>query len=241
MRRARLAPGALGRLGRLSRAGLLGAALLVAATGSVAAADAPEASDADAAGPSAVATFAGGCFWCMEHPFDRIDGVLETVVGYMGGHRVDPTYEQVSSGTTGHAEVVQIRFDPERVSYDRLLEVFWRNIDPLTPNAQFCDRGSQYRSAIFAHDDAQARAARASKQALEESDRFDRPIVTEIVEAGPFYPAETYHQDYADKNPLRYRYYRFSCGRDARLEELWGEEAGGARESLADETSSPDR
>jgi peptide-methionine (S)-S-oxide reductase len=213
------------------------AVLLVLETGGLAA---PNEASKPVEG-AAVATFAGGCFWCMEHPFDRIDGVLETTVGYTGGHDVDPTYEKVSAGKTGHAEAVQVRFDPARVSYERLLAVFWRNIDPLTPAAQFCDHGSQYRSAIFYHDDAQAIAARASKQALADSGRFgDRPIVTEIVEAGPFYPAETYHQDYAEKNPIRYRFYRYGCGRDARLEELWGNEAGGASSEPGDEATRPE-
>ncbi len=171
----------------------------------------------------AVATFAGGCFWCMEPPFDKEPGVLSTTSGYTGGHKINPSYEEVSSGTTGHAEAVQVRYDPSRVSYARLLEVFWHNIDPLTANAQFCDHGSQYRTAIFYHDAEQQRLAEASKQQLEASGRFKQPIVTEIVPASTFYPAEAYHQDYYQRNPLRYKFYRYSCGRDKRLEQLWGE------------------
>ena len=172
------------------------------------------------------ATFAGGCFWCMEPPFDALPGVVSTTSGYMGGTLRDPTYEQVSAGGTGHAEVVQIVFDPARVSYARLLEVFWRNIDPLTANRQFCDAGSQYRAAIFHHDAEQAQLARESKAALERSRRFREPIVTEVVDAATFHPAEAYHQDYYTKNPIRYKYYRGRCGRDARLEQLWGKPRG---------------
>jgi peptide-methionine (S)-S-oxide reductase len=169
---------------------------------------------------TAKATLAGGCFWCMEPPYDELDGVLATISGYAGGKKKNPTYEEVSSGTTGHTEVVQITYDPKKISYSRLLEVFWRNIDPLTPNRQFCDAGSQYRSAIFYHDETQKRLAEASKQAV--AKRFKKPIVTEIVPAGEFYPAEDYHQDYYKKNPIRYKIYRYNCGRDQRLEELWG-------------------
>jgi len=171
----------------------------------------------------AVATFAGGCFWCMEPPYDKLDGVIATTSGYTGGSKVDPTYEEVSAGGTGHTEAVQITYDPSKVSYERLLEVFWQNVDPLDAGGQFCDRGSQYRTGIFAHDEEQRRLALASKQALVEGERFDRPIVTEIEPAGAFYPAEDYHQDYYEKNPVRYKFYRWSCGRDQRLAELWGE------------------
>ncbi|HEY7557365.1 MAG TPA: peptide-methionine (S)-S-oxide reductase MsrA [Candidatus Binatia bacterium] len=169
---------------------------------------------------TAKATLAGGCFWCMEPPYDELDGVLATISGYAGGKKKNPTYEEVSTGTTGHTEVVQVIYDPKKISYSRLLEVFWRNIDPLTPNRQFCDAGSQYRSAIFYHDENQKRLAEASKEAV--SKRFDKPIVTEIVPAAEFYPAEDYHQDYYKKNPIRYKIYRYGCGRDQRLEELWG-------------------
>lgn len=176
---------------------------------------------------TAVATFAGGCFWCMEPPYDKLDGVISTTSGYIGGYVDNPTYEQVSRGGTGHAEAVQVVYDPSKVAYERLLDVFWLNVDPLTPDAQFCDKGNQYRTAIFFHDDEQRRAANASQRAIEESGRFAQPIVTEIVPATEFFPAEDYHQDYYEKNPLRYKFYRYSCGRDARLKELWGDAAGG--------------
>lgn len=168
------------------------------------------------------ATFAGGCFWCMEPPFDKLDGVVSTTSGYTGGHTKNPSYEEVSSGVTGHAESVQVVFDPTKVSYTQLLDVFWHNIDPLTPNAQFCDHGSQYRTAIFYHSEEQKRLAEASKKALEQSGRFTQPIVTEIVPAGEFYKAEEYHQDYYQKNPIRYKFYRYQCGRDQVLEKIWG-------------------
>jgi peptide-methionine (S)-S-oxide reductase len=168
------------------------------------------------------AIFAGGCFWCMEPPFDDIAGVISTTSGYSGGTAPNPTYEQVGGGKTGHAEVVRVIFDPSRVSYERLLDVFWRNIDPLTANAQFCDRGNMYRSAIFYRGEKQREAALASKLAIERSRRFREPIVTQIVAASQFYEAEAYHQDYYKKNPIRYKFYRSRCGRDARLEALWG-------------------
>jgi peptide-methionine (S)-S-oxide reductase len=172
------------------------------------------------AAATAKATFAGGCFWCMEPPYDKLDGVISTISGYAGGKTKNPTYEEVSRGTTGHTEVVQVTYDPKKITYEKLLEVFWRNIDPLTPNRQFCDIGSQYRSAIFYHDENQKRLAEESKKTL--SKRFKEPIVTEIVAYTEFYPAEDYHQDYYIKNPLRYKYYRYNCGRDQRLEALWG-------------------
>ncbi|MCW9057943.1 MAG: peptide-methionine (S)-S-oxide reductase MsrA [Gammaproteobacteria bacterium] len=175
---------------------------------------------------SAAAIFAGGCFWCVEADFDKVTGVLDTQSGYIGGERPDPTYDEVSAGGTGHAEAVRITYDPAQVSYQKLLDVFWRSIDPTTPDRQFCDRGSQYRSAIFYLNEEQRRLAEASRAALDADKPFPDPIVTEINPAGEFYPAEEYHQDYYRKNPLRYRYYRFSCGRDQRLEELWGEESG---------------
>jgi peptide-methionine (S)-S-oxide reductase len=171
---------------------------------------------------SAVATFAGGCFWCMEQPFDKLDGVLATTSGYTGGNKVNPTYEEVSSGATGHAEAVQVLYDPKRVSYEKLLDVFWHNVDPTVKDRQFCDVGTQYRTAIFYHNDEQRRLAEASKAALEKSKPFKEPIVTPIVMATTFYPAEEYHQDYYKKNPVRYTYYRTGCGRDARLKQLWG-------------------
>ncbi len=172
--------------------------------------------------PTVKATFAGGCFWCMEPPYDELEGVTSTISGYIGGSKKNPTYEEVSAGTTGHTEAVQITYDPKKISYEKLLEVFWRNIDPLTANAQFCDSGSQYRSAIFYHDEAQKNLAETSKKRLQ--GHFDRPIVTEIARATEFYPAEDYHQDYYRKNPVRYKIYRYGCGRDRRLQELWGAE-----------------
>lgn len=172
------------------------------------------------------ATFAGGCFWCMEAPFDKLPGVVSVTPGYTGGHAKNPTYEQVSSGATGHTEAVRIVYDPARIGYDRLLEVFWRNIDPTVRNRQFCDVGSQYRSGIFYHGEGQRLLALKSKEALEKSKSFGGPVVTEITEAGEFYPAEEYHRQYYQKNPVRYRYYRSACGRDNRLKELWGDAAG---------------
>jgi peptide-methionine (S)-S-oxide reductase len=171
---------------------------------------------------SAVATFAGGCFWCMEPVFDALEGVISTTSGYTGGTLRSPTYEEVSSGSTGHTEAIQVRYDPARVSYDRLLEVYWRNIDPTVSNRQFCDRGTQYRTAIFYHDEAQRLAAEKSRAELDSSGAFAVAIATDIVAAGPFYPAEDYHQDYYLKNPVRYQRYHDACGRDERLEELWG-------------------
>jgi methionine-S-sulfoxide reductase len=171
------------------------------------------------------ATFAGGCFWCMEPPYDKLEGVISTTSGYAGGHVENPTYKQVSAGVTGHTEVVQIVYDPQKVGYEELLDVFWRNVDPLDSGGQFCDRGEQYRTAIFYHDEQQRSLAELSKSALGRSGRLSRSIVTEIVALnGNFYPAEEYHQDYYMKNPLRYKYYRIACGRDRRLEQLWGEE-----------------
>ncbi len=167
------------------------------------------------------ATFAGGCFWCMEPAFDKIPGVISTTSGYTGGTLKNPTYEQVSSGETNHAEAIQIIYDPKQVTYQQLLTVFWHNIDPTTPNRQFCDVGKQYRSAIFYHNQQQKELAESSKQQLINSKKLSQ-IVTEIVPAGPFYQAEAYHQNYYQKNPIRYKYYRYSCGRDKRLEELWG-------------------
>ncbi len=170
------------------------------------------------------ATFAGGCFWCMEPPFDKLDGVISTTSGYIDGHVKNPTYQQVSAGVTGHTEAVEIVFDPAKISYAELLEVFWRNIDPLAVDRQFCDRGSQYRTGIYTHDEEQLRLAEESKDALVRSQRFDRPIATEIESAPEFYAAEDYHQDYYQKNPVRYKMYRTGCGRDSRLRELWGDD-----------------
>lgn len=174
------------------------------------------------AAPRAVATFAGGCFWCMEPPYDALPGVISTTSGYMGGNKSNPTYEEVSAGGTGHAEVVQVVYDPKKVSYAKLLEVFWENIDPTVLNRQFCDTGTQYRTAIFYHSEEQKRLAEASKQALRKTKPFKDDVVTPVVPAGAFWPAEEYHQNYYMKNPIRYKFYRTGCGRDARLKQLWG-------------------
>lgn len=175
------------------------------------------------AGPRAVATFAGGCFWCMESPFDKLPGVDSVTAGYTGGHVRNPSYEEVSGGNTGHRESVQIIYDPNRISYAQLLEVFWHNIDPMDNAGQFCDKGPQYRAAIFYHDDTQKRLAEESKAALVK--RFGR-VDTDIVAASDFYRAEEYHQHYYRKNPVRYKFYRFNCGRDQRLAAVWGSAAG---------------
>jgi methionine-S-sulfoxide reductase len=201
-------------------------ALGLAAAGAVAlliAADAPEKPAAQPApAERAVAIFAGGCFWCMEPPFDALPGVLATISGYTGGSLVNPSYEQVSSGKSGHVEAVKVEYDPKRVSYAQLLAVFWRNVDPTDAGGQFCDRGPQYTTAIFTSGDEQLAEANAAKQELEASHVLKERVVTAIRPAGPFYPAEDYHQDYYTKNPLRYKFYRSSCGRDQVLERLWG-------------------
>jgi peptide-methionine (S)-S-oxide reductase len=171
----------------------------------------------------AKATFAGGCFWCMEPPFESLPGVASVTSGYTGGAKANPTYEEVSGGGTGHAEAVEIVYDPAKVSYEKLLDVFWHNIDPTVADRQFCDVGSQYRSAIFVHDGAQRKAAEASLAKVQA--QLGKPVKTQIADAAPFYAAEDYHQDYATKNPIRYRFYRASCGRDARLTEVWGKNA----------------
>ena len=175
---------------------------------------------------AARAIFAGGCFWCVESDFDKVPGVISTTSGYIGGSVANPTYEQVSSKGTGHAEAVEIVYDPQKVTYERLVEYFWHTIDPTTKDRQFCDSGTPYRTAIFAQDAEQLKIAQASKAALEKSKPFKEPVVTEIALATKFYPAEAYHQDYYLKNPVRYKYYRGGCGRDARLKELWGDKAG---------------
>ncbi|NGZ09903.1 MAG: peptide-methionine (S)-S-oxide reductase MsrA [Nitrospira sp. LK70] len=171
---------------------------------------------------TAKAYFAGGCFWCMEEAFEKVDGVLAVVSGYMGGTATDPTYEQVSAGQTGHAEAIEVTYDPAKVTYQKLLDAFWHNIDPVTPNAQFCDHGNQYRSVVFYTTDEEKQLSEASKRAIEQSKRLTAPIATQLVQASTFYPAEDYHQDYYKKNPLRYKYYKYSCGRAQRLEALWG-------------------
>ena len=189
----------------MSRA-LLAAALLALAPAALAA--------------ESLATFAGGCFWCTEADFEKVPGVVSAVSGYTGGRVINPTYEQVSDGRTGHTEAVQVRFDPAKVGYAQLLQVYWRSIDPTVKDRQFCDTGPQYRTAIFAHDAEQHRQAEATRAEVEK--QLGAKIHTEIADAERFYPAEEYHQDYYKKNPLRYKFYRTNCGRDARLEEVWG-------------------
>ena len=176
---------------------------------------------ADAAGP-AKAFFAGGCFWCMEEVFEKVQGVTSVTSGYMGGRAEHPRYEQVSAGGTGHAEAVEVVYDQAKVSYAALLDAFWHNVDPVTPNAQFCDHGSQYRAVIFFQGEEQKRLAEESKRAIEQSGRLPGSIVTELTMVSPFYPAEDYHQDFYKKNPVRYKFYKYNCGRAQRLEELWG-------------------
>ena len=171
-------------------------------------------------GARATATFAAGCFWCVEEAFDKVDGVVSTVSGYMGGHTANPTYEQVSSGGTGHAEVVQVVFDPMRVSYATLLQTFWHNVDALDAGGQFCDRGEQYRSSIFFHSDEQRDQAEASKKQV--AAQLGKRVATTIVQARAFFKAEEYHQDYYKRNPVRYKFYKWNCGRAQRLQELWG-------------------
>jgi peptide-methionine (S)-S-oxide reductase len=177
--------------------------------------------------PRAAAVFAGGCFWCEETAFEGVPGVFAVTSGYIGGQVDNPTYEQVSAGGTGHAEAVEVVYDPSQITYEKLLDIFWRNVDPFQKDAQFCDHGSQYRSAIFYRGDEQKKAALASLRKLEEQPRFKGKIVTEIVPATKFYPAEEYHQDYYKKNPVHYKMYRLGCGRDARLKAIWGAPAGG--------------
>ncbi|MBL8329295.1 MAG: peptide-methionine (S)-S-oxide reductase MsrA [Rubrivivax sp.] len=206
------------------RAGLDGLIRSAAGLAAALAMIAPAAAQTPNAAPqqTARAIFAGGCFWCVEADFDKVKGVLRTTSGYIGGTVANPSYEQVSGKRTGHAEAVEIVYDPQRVTYDELLQYFWRTTDPTAKDRQFCDVGTPYRHAIFAVGELQLKAAQASRAALETSKPFKEPIVTEISLAGAFYPAEEYHQDYYKKNPLRYQYYRSGCGRDARLKSLWG-------------------
>lgn len=211
-------------LRHLARTGLL--VVLAAAT-------------ASGSGPgTSTATFAGGCFWCMEEPFEKLDGVISVTAGYTGGSTESPTHETVSAGAAGHVESVEIVFDPSRIAYRRLLEVFWHNIDPLTPGGQFCDRGRQYRTAIFFHDDDQRRVAEDSRRRVEET--LHAPVVTELAPAVAFHAAEKYHQDFYRKNPVEYHRYRSKCGRDARLRELWGKGAGGAEAAVSGSSPRPD-
>jgi len=206
-------------MGMLNVTGITTALALIAVTAVAAGNDSMTKPKEAVSGKQEVATFAGGCFWCMEAPFDKLPGVISVTVGYTGGHVKNPT--------TGHAESVQIVYDPGKISYEKLLDIFWHNIDPTVKDRQFCDIGSQYRSAIFYHNEEQKVLAQKSKEELEKSKPFKGPIVTEITPASEFYPAEEYHQHYYKKNPIRYRYYRYGCGRDQRLEQLWGKAAGG--------------
>lgn len=207
------------------KSGIFAAALfifpLIASVGAIAAFD----SNAMPAKGEAVATFAGGCFWCVESDFDHVPGVIRTISGYTGGILKNPTYRQVTAGNSGHIETVQIHYDPEKTSYKKLLDVFWHSVDPTDTGGQFCDRGDSYATAIFANSPEQKKIAEASRAALMKSGVLKQPIATPVRTAGPFYPAEGYHQDYYTKNPLRYKFYRFSCGRDARVRELWGADA----------------
>lgn len=198
-------------------------ALSLLATSWSVTAQTPQTSAAKVPSVTAKAIFAGGCFWCVESDFDKVPGVLSTTSGYTGGTTANPTYPDVSSKKTGHAEAVLVVYDPAKVTYDQLLDRYWHSIDPTTKDAQFCDHGTPYRTAIFAVDAAQFEAATKSLVELEKRKPFKEPIVTEIVRAGPFYPAEDYHQDYYKKNPIRYEYYRYACGRDARVAQLWGD------------------
>jgi peptide-methionine (S)-S-oxide reductase len=220
MRRSNLGLTGIATLGLVGLS-ILGSRLAGAASprdGQLAPAPAPVPS-----GAQRIATFAGGCFWSMQKAFDGVAGVISTTAGFAGGTKARPSYEQVSGGGTGHAESVQLIYDPARVSYERLLDIYWHHIDPLTTNAAFCDHGAQYRSIIFFQDAEQQRLAEASKRALDQSHRFSTPIVTAIQPATPFYPAEEYHQQFYKKNPARYEAYRIGCGRDQRLRELWGD------------------
>jgi peptide methionine sulfoxide reductase msrA/msrB len=187
------------------------------------------------------ATFAGGCFWCMTPPFEKLEGVHEVISGYTGGHKLNPTYEDVTSETSGHLESVEIIYDPAKVSYETLLDVFWKQINPTDAGGQFVDRGESYASAIFYHNDEQKKLAEASKKRLAESGRFDKPIVTEIRPAGPFYRAEDYHQDYWKKNPIRYKFYRFNSGRDQYLDKVWGKDSAMQSEKAEDPYAKPSR
>lgn len=204
-------------------ASVLIASLLAACEPTAAQAPQPQPTTQSSVANPGVAIFAGGCFWCTESDFDKMPGVIETTSGYIGGHVENPTYEQVSAGQSGHIEAVRVRFDPSKTSYTKLLEAFWPTIDPVTANAQFCDHGSQYRSAIFYSTTEEQQQAEASKAALQASGRLPAPVVTEVLPASTFYPAEDYHQDYYQRNPLRYSYYRNGCGRDQRLQQLWGD------------------
>ncbi len=207
----------------MSRKGLLTTITLITFTIACATAFTISASYAKQGNVPAKATFAGGCFWCMEEAFEKVPGVASAKSGYTDGHVKNPSYEAVSAGGTGHTEAIEVLYDPSVISYEQLLKVFWKNVDPTTQNRQFCDPGTQYRPAIFHHDETQRRLAERSKSSVMGSKTFSAPITTPIVKASVFYAAEEYHQDYYKKNPLRYKYYKWNCGRAQRLAELWGE------------------
>jgi len=202
---------------------LLSMAFIFAAVG-LAAAQGAQLGAPQAAPGQAVATFAGGCFWCTESDFDKVKGVISTTSGYTGGKVANPGYERVSAGGTGHTEAVEVIYDPSKVSYEKLLTYYWRTVDPTVKNAQFCDHGEQYRTAIFVRNDEERKLAEASKKKVEAE--LKQPVYTQIVQAGPFYAAEEYHQDFYKKNPTKYKFYRWNCGRDQRLEQLWGKPKG---------------
>ena len=202
---------------------LLSMAFIFAAVG-LAAAQGAQPGAPQAAPGQAVATFAGGCFWCTESDFDKVKGVISTTSGYTGGKVANPGYERVSAGGTGHTEAVEVIYDPSKVSYEKLLTYYWRTVDPTVKNAQFCDHGEQYRTAIFVRNDEERKLAEASKKKVEAE--LKQPVYTQIVQAGPFYAAEEYHQDFYKKNPTKYKFYRWNCGRDQRLEQLWGKPKG---------------
>lgn len=214
---SRVAP----RPARFLPAFALAAGLIACAPPNAPAAETPPATAAEAPAETRVAVFAAGCFWCMEKPFDEAPGVLETVSGFTGGTVAAPTYEQVTAGGTGHTEAVRVTYDPARITYARLLEIYWRQVDPFDPDGQFCDQGDSYRPGIFVATPEERAAAEASKAAVQR--RLSAPIVVPIEAAGAFYPAEAYHQDYYKKNPVRYSFYRNGCGRDARLKQVWGD------------------
>ena len=195
---------------------------LLVLAGGLAIGEMKDSSEMQGNGSKAKAIFAGGCFWCVEEAFEKVDGVLSATSGYIGGNTPNPTYKQVSAGGTGYAEAVEIVYDPDKVTYQQLLVVFWKNIDPTTPDQQFCDKGDQYRSAIFYLDETQKQLGEESKQRIEQTKTFADPVVTEIAMATTFYPAEDYHQDFYKKNSVRYKFYKWNCGRAQRLEELWG-------------------
>jgi len=203
------------------------AAVSVGALDALRAGEPTPSATAETNGQFAVATFAAGCFWCVESDFDKVDGVVETISGFTGGNTKNPTYEEVGQGHTGHTEAVQLKYDAKKVSYEKLLDHYWHHVDLVDGEGQFCDRGNQYRPAIFTHSDEQKRLAEESKAALAKSGRFKQPIAVEIAPASAFTPAEAYHQDYYNKNPLKYRYYRYGCGRDARITTLWGDADAG--------------